>query len=486
MGTEEEKKSNEQYSKNFTRLPNVLFIAYPDVTKEEKYLYADLRRVYWDMKPRFVSLRELSDATKYSISALSKMLPRLHEAGLIHAEIRREKAKNGREKGNPKYHITIVDIWEVNRMFFSCSPKEQVELAVVPSAQLVHEIEQACSRNTTSSFTKNDKPDTFGELDRAQVERAKDNNKDTSKDTSKDTPKDTLKDTLKEESITDQSQNANSSPNGDSSLIEAMMKRLEAMETSLQEVKKENQSLRSDNQSLQEKLSTKAQQLPTSITQDNQPSTQANKQAASYSQPDTQNELPGTPPPSETPKGRKPSTPKEEKPKVDVKRLQALLDSFIAVSREHFNQTDFTVELGSARSDNYKGALSIINIASTKGVRDVYQDFWDESDKNDPDTHWWRDPKHLTFKAFCRGYATRIASIQFNADNKAQKKSSQPNSVSGYRNYTLNPSSEVGETPVVTPEEHPGPAPRRLQIRRVADLQAALASRNNVATAVAQ
>lgn len=266
MGTEEEKKSNEQYSKNFTRLPNVLFIAYPDVTKEEKYLYADLRRVYWDMKPRFVSLRELSDATKYSISALSKMLPRLHEAGLIHAEIRREKAKNGREKGNPKYHITIVDIWEVNRMFFSCSPKEQVELAVVPSAQLVHEIEQACSRNTTSSFTKNDKPDTFGELDRAQVERAKDNNKDTSKDT------------LKEESITDQSQNANSSPNGDSSLIEAMMKRLEAMETSLQEVKKENQSLRSDNQSLQEKLSTKAQQLPTGFTQDNPTNTQANEQ----------------------------------------------------------------------------------------------------------------------------------------------------------------------------------------------------------------
>ncbi len=186
MSIKDEKVDNESYSKNFTRVPNILFIAYCDLTKEEKYLYSDLRRIYWDMKPRFVSLRELSGQTRYSVSALSKMLPRLHDAGLVHAEIQREKARNGREKGMPKYHITIIDIWEINRLFFSCSQKEQVELAKVPSAQLVHEIEQTCSRNNTSLFTKNDKPDTFGEQDQAQVERAKDINKDTSKDTLKE------------------------------------------------------------------------------------------------------------------------------------------------------------------------------------------------------------------------------------------------------------------------------------------------------------
>lgn len=281
-----------------------------------------------------------------------------------------------------------------------------------------------------------------------------------------------------EESIPDDPQNANSSPDG------AILSQ-EMFQTLIREV----QQLRADNQSLQEKvakLSTPSSQLSTSFTQAQEHTTEEAGKHPIASE-TIQPELPSTPASSEKPKSRKPSTPKEEKPKVDVKRLQALLDSFIAVSREHFNQPDFIVELGSARSDNYKGALSIINIASSKGVRDVYQDFWDESDKNDPDTHWWRDPKHLTFKAFCRGYATRIASIQFNADNKTQKKSSQPHSVSGYRNYTLNPSSEAGETPIVTKqEEHPGPAPRRLQLRRVADIQTALENRRETVAAVAQ
>jgi hypothetical protein len=153
MNIEQEKRDNEQYSRNFTRIPNILFIAYPDLSKLEKYLYGDLRRIYWDMKPRFVSLRELSILTDYSIGALSKMIPHLHDAGLIHAEIRRARGKDGKEKGNPKYQITIVDIWEINRMFFSCSPSEQERLAKIPSAQLTEELEKSCSRNEQVTTT---------------------------------------------------------------------------------------------------------------------------------------------------------------------------------------------------------------------------------------------------------------------------------------------------------------------------------------------
>ena len=186
MSEEIEKQDNEHYSKNFTRIPNILFDSYKHISKEEKFLYCSLRCVYWDTRPRYVSLRELSDLTGYSIGALSKMLPRLHSCGLIHAEIRREKAKNGQEKGNPKYHITIIDIWEENRKFYSCSPNEQVD----PSAHLVHQMIQACSPNDTSLFTKSDKPVHEKEQDRAQVERAK-----------KD--KDTLKDFFKEDMSND-------------------------------------------------------------------------------------------------------------------------------------------------------------------------------------------------------------------------------------------------------------------------------------------
>lgn len=68
-GKKQEQRDNEEYSKNFTRTPNVLFASYKHLTKEEKYLYIDLRRIYWDAKPRYVSLRELSNLTEYSTSA---------------------------------------------------------------------------------------------------------------------------------------------------------------------------------------------------------------------------------------------------------------------------------------------------------------------------------------------------------------------------------------------------------------------------------
>lgn len=192
MSKDQEKQDNEKYSKNFTRIPNILFASYKKLTKEEKFLYCTLREVYWDMKPRFVSLRDLSELTDYSIGALSKMLPRLNTCGLIHAEKKKEKGQNGKEKGNSKYHISIPDIWELNRQFFDCSPNEQFEdpsekigQPCSPNEQVRSPNEQPCSPNDTRLFTKSDKVVSFGELDRAQVERAKDS-KDIFKDSKKE------------------------------------------------------------------------------------------------------------------------------------------------------------------------------------------------------------------------------------------------------------------------------------------------------------
>ncbi len=137
----EEQKDNDNYAKNFTRVPNILFESYKYLTKEEVLLYIRLRYIYWDTKPRYLSLRELADITGYSTGALSKMLPRLTIVGLIHAEIRRKKGKDGKEKGNPIYHITINDIWEENRKFFTEGHFDPSE------ALLVHEMNETSSPN---------------------------------------------------------------------------------------------------------------------------------------------------------------------------------------------------------------------------------------------------------------------------------------------------------------------------------------------------
>lgn len=191
-GKQQEKQDNENYSKNFTRVPNIVFVSYKYLTKEEKFLYCTLRQVYWDMKPRFVSLRDLSEATGYAVGALSKMLPRLHTCGLIHSEIRHEKGKDGKVKGHAKYHITIPDIWELNRKYFEASSEEQA--AMDPSLKLaqgiVHQMNNTkdCSPNDTELFTKCDSSVhqmndivPFREQSQAQLERAKDK-KDISKD----------------------------------------------------------------------------------------------------------------------------------------------------------------------------------------------------------------------------------------------------------------------------------------------------------------
>lgn len=166
-----EQKDNENYSKNFARIPNMLFASFKHLSKEEKFLYCTLKSVYWDARPRYVSLRELSELTGYSRSALGAMLPRLDTCGLVHAEIRKEKDKHGNEVGNAKYNITILDIWELNKEYYSCPPERQDSLD--PSLILVHENVQACPRNKPSLSTKAAKPVHENVQVRAQAERAK-------------------------------------------------------------------------------------------------------------------------------------------------------------------------------------------------------------------------------------------------------------------------------------------------------------------------
>ncbi len=141
------------------------------------------------------------------------MLPRLNDCGLIHAEIKREKGKDGKEKGNAKYHITIPDIWELNRKYFEASLEEQARMD--PSLKLAQEMDrnssplngQACPPNEPSLSTKKAKPGSFSGQDKphkaspqANPQRSKDSNKDITKDLLKERKNDDLptNDTLKD------------------------------------------------------------------------------------------------------------------------------------------------------------------------------------------------------------------------------------------------------------------------------------------------
>ncbi len=115
--------------KNYTRVPNMLIFGYLDnVSPQEKWLYVCFKHMCGKKGTRHLSLRYISEQTGISTGALSKskhsdgMIRHLHDAGLIHAEIKRHEGK-----GNPQYHITITDIWALNQTFFakSCPKSEQ-------------------------------------------------------------------------------------------------------------------------------------------------------------------------------------------------------------------------------------------------------------------------------------------------------------------------------------------------------------------------
>lgn len=115
--------------KNYTRVPNMLIFGYRNISPQEKWLYTCLKHMCGKKGTHHLSLRYISEQTGISVGALSTsknakgvvnqgMIRHLHDAGLIHCEIKKHEGK-----GNPQYHITITDVWALNQDFFADRPK---------------------------------------------------------------------------------------------------------------------------------------------------------------------------------------------------------------------------------------------------------------------------------------------------------------------------------------------------------------------------
>jgi len=127
--------------------PRVVRTKYKDLSHAEKWLYTCLKDLCGDKGACFRSLRALSEETDISIASLSKMVPNLHKAGLIHAEKKR-RSKSGKEI----WHITIADIWQENAKHCKdCSIFEQSHEGTTEVVQNMNKNASGCSENEQSS-----------------------------------------------------------------------------------------------------------------------------------------------------------------------------------------------------------------------------------------------------------------------------------------------------------------------------------------------
>jgi hypothetical protein len=110
--------------KNYTRVPNMLIFGYNQISPQEKWLLVCLKHLCGKRGTRHLSLRYIAEQTGISTGALSRskdkkgkvnegMIAHLHQAGLIHSEIKQHEGH-----GNPQFHITITDTWQLNQSFF--------------------------------------------------------------------------------------------------------------------------------------------------------------------------------------------------------------------------------------------------------------------------------------------------------------------------------------------------------------------------------
>lgn len=124
--------------------PRIVRTKYKDLSHSEKWLYTCLKDLCGDKGSCFRSLRSLSEETDISTGSLSKMIPHLHEVGLIHAEKKKRTAT-----GKEIWHITIVDIWQENAR--DCSKNEQYKEEIVQKmndvVQKMNEDAGDCSKN---------------------------------------------------------------------------------------------------------------------------------------------------------------------------------------------------------------------------------------------------------------------------------------------------------------------------------------------------
>src|SRR5258708_2558411 len=119
---------------NYTRVPNMLIFGYHDtISPQEKWLYVCLKHLCGKKGTRHLSLRYIAEQSGISVGALSKskhsegMIKHLHDAGLIHAEIKRPGGK-----GNAQYHVTITDVWVLNQAFFRSEFGQDEDVDAIP------------------------------------------------------------------------------------------------------------------------------------------------------------------------------------------------------------------------------------------------------------------------------------------------------------------------------------------------------------------
>jgi hypothetical protein len=168
-----DKREADHAIKNYTRIPNMLVDGYTNLHPQDKWLFVCLVHLCGKEHTRYLALRYISKRTGFSASVLSDnkktgkpgMIRRLHSAGLIHAEIKRRKNREGEEFGNEVYHITITDTWALNYDFYNGAKtrseiEQDLEEPVLNSNKPVlnqdkkstscSEIEQACSDSGTN------------------------------------------------------------------------------------------------------------------------------------------------------------------------------------------------------------------------------------------------------------------------------------------------------------------------------------------------
>ena len=113
--------------------PRIVRTQYKQLSHAEKWLYTCLKDLCGDKGTCFRTLRALKEETDISIASLSTMIPRLHEAGLIHAEKKRRSSS-----GKEVWHISIVDIWQTNKDY--CSENEQRKNEIVQNLNTIVQI----------------------------------------------------------------------------------------------------------------------------------------------------------------------------------------------------------------------------------------------------------------------------------------------------------------------------------------------------------
>jgi hypothetical protein len=124
-------------------VPRIVRTQHKDLSHAAKWLYVCLKDLCGDKGTCFRTLRSLEEETDISTGSLSRMIPELHKAGLIHAEKKRRSAH-----GKEVWHISIVDIWQENAK--ACSKNEQSPDVVQNLNDVVQNLNdnpEVCSKN---------------------------------------------------------------------------------------------------------------------------------------------------------------------------------------------------------------------------------------------------------------------------------------------------------------------------------------------------